>query len=792
MLLLLVASFGLLWILFSANREQIGYGRLSIRGALVLAYLAFELILLVITEATSAGHHLTAEMVDLSWTIVVLILLIATRGPIIRFARRLRSHDGTWFGLREHLANMGFEEWIWIEVVLVIFVILAVIGALYPPSNSDAMVYHLARVEHWIQNRTVAPYSAFNLPQVEFSPLAEYSLAHLHIMAGTDRFDGYVQLTAAVVSVVGVTELARLLGASRRTQIMAAVICATIPSGILLATTAENDYVAAAIGIVLLVVLAGFSFEGRWLAPALAIGAAAGLAYMTKSSMVLLIGPAAIVLLALAIYRERHWNRGPNSTGRAIGLLVSIPVVAAAVVAPFVAQNVGLFGSVVGPASRGLAISPVTIRAMSANVVRATASEFNIGNGRSGLQTYLARVVLPVLHRVYSIFGISQNDLHYSVTTGWNVFGIRSYTVYQRNEDYGANPWHVLLIVASLLVLALCVRRGQRALRPALIVAIGLGLGFLLFSGLYRWNQFGVRLILPLLVAWSALIAIALARFPRWIGTVVLIGLALACLPQLLDNEVTPLIPNSPSHVPYLTPYFANNSMGLPATVDAHAYETITSVLAQSSCTKAALGNRVVVEYPLWVALDHNGWRGVLNDFNVHNATEKLEPSYTPCASITQEGSDYVTPTNNTVNAQVANLAVSINADDATTIRTPIPGFSSSVHGVTVLPGGDWGLAAFAPLPLFGGDGSLYLFSDADRAVWLRFNLAPHVSPPTLTLSGSNGVEVPVTRTKSTLSVSLQLHSGVTRIDLRTHATAKKKLAAVLVLLSVRAATDRP
>jgi len=793
MLLILLATLGLLWILATTHREELGFGTLSVRGALVLSYLTFQLILLVVTETASVGHHFTAGVVDVSWTIVALVLLIAARQPIIRFVRRVRANDGTWFGLREHLANLGVEERIWIGAVVIIFAILVVVGLEYPPTNSDAMAYHLVRVEHWIQNRTISPYAAHYLPQIDFPPLSEYNLAHLHLMAGTDRFDAYVQLTAAVISVVGVTELARLLGASRWAQTMAAVICTTIPSGILLATAAESDYVAAATGIVLLVVLAGFSFQGRWLVRSLAVGAAAGLVYMTKSSMLLLIGPAAILLFAIAVYREVRWIRKTvfNPILKPlIGALVTIPVVAAAVIVPFVSQQVALFGSVVGPSTRQLTIAPVTIRGMGANIVRSTASQFNVGNGTNGPYTYLARAVLPVLHSVYSVFGVSQNDLKYALVQGWNVFAVSNYAKYQQISDFGANPWQVLLMVVSFVVLTISVLRGHKVLRLALMVAVGLGVGYLLFFGLYKWNEFGVRLSLPLLVAWSAVIAIALTRFPHWVATLVLIGLTVACFPQLIDNWVTPLVPNSPQNESYLAVYFSDGAIaGYTYQEDASAYQTITSMLAESTCTRTALGNLVFVEYPLWVALGHDKWHGTLNDFNVHNATEKLEPHYEPCATITQEGRRYVTPNNGTVNAQVDFLAVSIKVADAATIHTPIPRFTSSAHGVTVLPGGSWGLAAFGSNPLFGGAGSLYLFSDAEKSVRLQFNLAPGVIQPQLTLSGSNGQKVATKVTRTTISASINLHQGVNRIDLVTHAPTKKKLA-VLALLNVSVTSD--
>jgi len=103
------------------------------------------------------------------------------------------------------------------------------IGVLYSvPTNGDSLVYHLTRVAHWIQNGSVHHYPAHYAAQNEFSPLHEYNLAHLQLLAGTDRLDGFVQLLAVIVCVVGASEIARLLGGGRRAQILAAAFTATI------------------------------------------------------------------------------------------------------------------------------------------------------------------------------------------------------------------------------------------------------------------------------------------------------------------------------------------------------------------------------------------------------------------------------------------------------------------------------------------------------------------------------------------------------------------------------------
>ena len=102
-------------------------------------------------------------------------------------------------------------------------------------------------------------------------------------------------------------------------SIAASVISATIPSGILLATSTDNDYFAAATGIGVLVILATFSLGSRWGYRAIALGAALGLCYLAKSTMALLLVPAVLSLLAIAGFRQmrtmrlgEHLRRGTN------------------------------------------------------------------------------------------------------------------------------------------------------------------------------------------------------------------------------------------------------------------------------------------------------------------------------------------------------------------------------------------------------------------------------------------------------------------------------------------------
>ena len=413
-----IAVLGLLWRLLSRSRNAIGLSRLSHRGTLVVAYLVWQALLEIITELSSIGGHFTRGLLLASWG-GLLVVLIAAAGPDIRrLATNVKAglHPVAW--AKRTFFRIGAENVVWLVVVALILGILGYLAWSFLPSNADSLVYHLVRVEHWIQDRSISPFPTQYLAQVELSPLAEYNLAHFQLLAGTDRFDGYVQLLACTICLVAVSEVARLLGGSRWTQVVAVVICATIPSGILVATSTENDYFAAAIGICTVVVALAWPSEGNWWIPSLLVGAGAGLAYMAKGTVPLLIGPVIIFILALHLARAIHLRGVVASVKRWSGTVLVAVVAVIAVVAPFMAQNISLFDSVIGPVSRSTQSTDITPSAAAANVIRSTAANFNsVSLGAEGkIRDAATRIQSPKLVSGRGIpnfnlsFGIKRSD----------------------------------------------------------------------------------------------------------------------------------------------------------------------------------------------------------------------------------------------------------------------------------------------------------------------------------------------------------------------------------------------
>jgi hypothetical protein len=129
--------------------------------------------------------------------------------------------------------------------LILILGVTGMIAFIAAPNTWDSMVYHLGRIVHWIQNRSIAFYPASTIWQLFPNPWAEFAILHYQILSNGDRFANFVQWFSMLGSIIGVTLIASELKASKRGQLLAAILCATIPSAILQATSTQNDLAAS-------------------------------------------------------------------------------------------------------------------------------------------------------------------------------------------------------------------------------------------------------------------------------------------------------------------------------------------------------------------------------------------------------------------------------------------------------------------------------------------------------------------------------------------------------------------
>ncbi len=482
------------------------------------ALAVFGVTLLLITEALSWFGAVRRGPLLLCWAGVCLVSLIWAKRKVfgIRFSPAGRDPIVI-------LCSLG------IAAILALTAITAVAS---PPNSADAMAYHMPRVVYWAEQGSIRFFPTPYLNQIMLQPLAEYFMLHTYVLTGGDRLINLVQWFASVMSILGVSVAAGVLGAGARGQALAALFCATLPSGILASSGAKNDYFLAMWLIAAICFAARFA---RWQRgrDALALGTALGLALLTKATAYL-FAPwlLAAVLVACAARFGKRFMAGLLAAG-GLALLLNVP---------HYARNFELSGSILGyDSAHGDGFfrwrnETFGWKQTASNLLR------NLSEQMGGRSDRWNRAVYDATIRAHAWLGVGSNDPN--TTWRWSTFEP------PKNSNHEANAnsrWHLLILtIAAFLAAWYALRRRQPAQG---LYALALLLAFLGFCAYLKWQPYLARLLLPLFVAGAPLAGAALdtafariASVPRLLGqgALCLFLLSTARLPAL-ENWTRPL-----------------------------------------------------------------------------------------------------------------------------------------------------------------------------------------------------------------------------------------------------------
>ncbi|MDQ3779207.1 MAG: glycosyltransferase family 39 protein [Chloroflexota bacterium] len=586
--------------------------------AFLAAAVSWGVALAAMTEVLSLFRALTLGWVAGFWGATAIVLLVAY----------VRLPEGASSLGAVGLAGLSPFSKALLGGVAAILALVGLTALVAPPNTNDALNYHMPRVAHWIQNETLTFYPTSVPWQLSHNPGAEYVIAHFQLLSGSDRWANLVQWFAMAGSVVGVTLLAKDLGADARGQVYAAVVAATIPMGVLQGATAQNDYVVAFWLVAFVHYLLRLRTAFGWWSGAGA-GAALGLALLAKATAYLFAFPFLVwfVLSSLRPVRVSLWKPA-----------VAIAAIALALNLGHFTRNFGLYDSPLGPGQEGApgttygkytndTFTPTTF---ASNVVRNLA----LHTGLRGLALRETRFVEDLHRRV----GADPNDPR-TTWTGQQ-FSIQPLWT---NEDFAGNHLHLALGLATIgLCLASGRLRRQRGLLAYLVAVIG---GFLLFVLVLKWTPWVTRLHLPLFVLFAPIAALALASI-RWriVSRVALLALLVGATPFVFYAERRPLVGNDP-YRPLRTTgsivatdrrdmYFVTR----PQMAD--PYLGAAQVIRGMGCTDIGLHWFGSDEYPWWVVLgEEAGGPLRLQAVNPENVTAELALAppfndFVPCAIV--------------------------------------------------------------------------------------------------------------------------------------------------------------
>jgi hypothetical protein len=322
------------------------------RGAFLKAAIAWGATVAVLSEGLSLFGGLRLPWLALGWSAILVLLLV---GGV-----RRGSLSAGW----SKLGALRIPEDRWDRGLLAglsaLVLALLMVAWIAPPNNVDSLLYHMSRVVHWIQNGSLRHYAASYHHQLFMPPWAELAMLHLRVLWGSDKPVNLVQWVSMVGSLVGVSAIARLLGADRRGQLVAAVFAATVPMGVLQATSTQNDFVVAfwAVSAAYLVCLSFSRPLSR--GELILLGVSFGLGVLTKVTFFIYGAPIGGAFLLANLRRQ-----GVRRTALA-GL--GLAILGGSLNLPTWVRNITTYGGPYGPSdwSQGMLAATVLLHGLSA------------------------------------------------------------------------------------------------------------------------------------------------------------------------------------------------------------------------------------------------------------------------------------------------------------------------------------------------------------------------------------------------------------------------------------------
>jgi hypothetical protein len=588
----------------------------NIRSVVLTAAVVWGMALAAITELLSGLNVLTASALGACWAIVAGSLAAASlmrrASPVPRWERPPIPSP---FALAVGLS------------IAAIVVGSGVSAAAGWPNQWDSMVYHLSRVDHWIQDRSVAFYPTHIVRQLYNPPWAEYAVLHLSVLGGSEHWANAPQWLSMVGSVIGVTVIAQRLGAGARGQLFAALFCATIPMGILQASGAQNDYVVA----FWLVCLVDAILSPPSLTRAFQIGGSLGLALLTKGTA-LLYGAPLVCLAPLFVSTTR--NTASAWATRAIRG-ACILLIAVALNAAHWTRNINAFGSPLGPRLLGsadgvadkLTNDALTPGILASNLVRNLS--LHAGTPFKGMNLALENAI----ERGHALLGLDVDDPRSSRLYPLDHFEIPSSS---NDPDQTGNPLHLLLILATAARIGLVrsTRRSPAVMRYGLVLATA----FVAFCLVLKWQPWHSRLHLPLFVLAAPLVGVTWERSFGLMASASVLFVMLAVSP-LLRNRLAPLVSRrTVLNTPRMEQYFQTFKTGPNA--KQRTYVAAARLIKARDCHEVGLLlGWDDWEHPLWVLLQQQGREdgGMVQHVGVANGSARMTDraaSFTPCAVV--------------------------------------------------------------------------------------------------------------------------------------------------------------
>lgn len=567
------------------------------------AAIVWGLLVAGITEFLSAIRFINFSGIFAFWLWLDLIL-----GFIVVKKVRFKK-----FNLNFHNINISPFLSLLLTCVAFITLTIGVIALVAPSNNWDSLDYHLPRVVHWIQNRSVEHYPTSYTPQLYSAPWSGFAVMHLHILSGGDRFTNLVQWFSMVGCLIGVSLIAKQLGGDVRAQVFSVVLCATIPVGILHASNAKDTYVVAFWLVCFVYYVVSTVNEKITWSHIFKMSASLGLAIFSKGTGYIYGLPFLMWFLLMDVRRDRRQVFKHILAIAAVILLINFG---------HYLRNIELFGAPTSTYPYKLSADaygiPIFISSIVKNVSLHVAVPLDFIN-TDGLE--------KAIHKLHEILGVDINDPR--TTFGGN-FSLEA--LVPTFEDTAGNPIHFwLFLLAAVVCLSSRNLRKNKYLVTYLITIV---CAFLLFCLSIKWQIWHSRLHLPVFVLICPFIGIVLStKINNKIANVMMIITIQTSLVYVLLNDSRPMVADANIfNTPRIEQYMK------PVINDKVNYQNAAQFVVETECKNIGL-SLSGMEYLWWILLQDSQESVRIENINVKNLSSAKygvypDNNFSPCAII--------------------------------------------------------------------------------------------------------------------------------------------------------------
>ena len=562
----------------------------------------------LLTEALSIFRGINRAILTISWLV-----------PFFLFAGWMvkRVRNGESIQLPVISIPQGLFQRALLIFIFIVLLLTAFIAWTWQLNTWDSLRYHMPRVAHWSQLKSVQHYATGIEVQNGIGPFAEYAILHTYVLSGVDRWANFIEWIAMVASLVGGSYLARQLGGGKTSQALTVAIMVSLPMGIAQATSTMTDYVVSFFLLATAIEAVSIHQGERDPLTFVFLGLSVGLAIGVKPTAYAYLLPFAFYIVIIMISQMKF--------SRIFKYSVLVLLIVVVLNAGQFIRNIETYDYPIGAPSLAAEQSNElkTFRGLISNIVRH--ASLHAGTPWETVNAFVYKGII----KIHLLVDLAMDDPR---TTSIGPF---MFWPPRKEESFAGNSLHAYSFILISILAFIFFRKFSPRLFIFMFVMIST---FVVFCFVFKWQVFSSRYHLPFFVLFAPVAGVCLEGIlPKKLNFLLGIGFIILAWPWLLNLENRPLI----AYVSTLqSSSFTQiiRKVSYPGQREYDAYKAITDKIVDANCSTVAImisGNGT--EYPFWANLGAPRDDLEIQWVVVGTPSDKyMDESFEPCAAICQ------------------------------------------------------------------------------------------------------------------------------------------------------------